>query len=97
VERPELLPQVKVFVLGPPRDEALIKDETGTIGVDTYELAGPGRSFFAGCGPPQAARTSIPASAARLITCRSRSSCSGTRRSSPKSSRGREALRHAPQ
>jgi hypothetical protein len=35
-------------VLGPPRDEAFIKDDIGTIGVDTYELAGPGRSFFAG-------------------------------------------------
>ncbi len=38
VQSKDSFPQVRFFVLGPPRDETLIKDNTGTIGVDDAQI-----------------------------------------------------------
>jgi len=43
--QPDWLPGVKVYVLGPPRDTALLKKMAGRVGTEIYELAGADGTF----------------------------------------------------
>jgi Metallo-beta-lactamase superfamily len=42
---PKWLPEVRVYVLGPPLDQALLKKMEGRVGTEIYELAGADGTF----------------------------------------------------
>lgn len=44
--RRDWLPGVRIYVLGPPMDPAMIKKEMGTAGIETYGLTGADQAFF---------------------------------------------------
>ena len=46
IER-DWLPGVRIYVLGPPKDAAMLNKELGKVGTDMYGLRGPGDAFFA--------------------------------------------------